>query len=106
MTSVEAHVGVARASARAAVSAPPWMWLAIVAAVVLAVWQFCKVQDEEPVDYLDPNQPPVSARVDFSTALLGLGQTVPGQDLGGFRKTKKYPWSSLMDHPCCWVGDC
>ena len=106
MSTVEAHVGVGRASARAAASAPFWMWVAIAAGVGLAVWQFCKVQDEEPVDYLDPNAPPLSAPVDFATTFLGLSATAPGQDLGGFRKPKKYPWDSLMEHPCCWVGDC
>lgn len=106
MSTVEAHVGVARASARAAVSAPPWAWVAIAGGVALAVWAYCRTADAESPDWLDPNQPPLSVPVDFSTKLLGLQDTVPGQDTGGFRREKKYPWVSLMTHPCCWVGDC
>lgn len=106
MSSVEAHLGVGRASARAAVSAPPWMWIGVAVAVAALAWQVCRVQADDTPDWLDPNQPPVSTNLDFSTSLLGTIATVPGQATGGFRRRKPYPWASLMTHPDCWVGDC
>ena len=99
-------VGVGHVTARAAVKAPAWMWVAIAAGVAAVVWNYCKVQDAEVPDWLDPNQPPLSVPTDYSTTLLGQLVTAPGQRTGGCRAHKRYPWDSLMQSPHCWVGDC
>jgi hypothetical protein len=106
VSSVEAGVGIGRASARAAVSAPPWMWIAVAVGVAALTWSCCKAQADEVPDWLDPNQPPISVPTDYSTTLLGQLATAPGQQTGGCRRPKKYPWGSLMASPECWVGDC
>lgn len=104
---VAAGVHVGAASARAAVAAPRWMWFGIVGGAIVLIWALANARKAEPEpDWLDPNQPPISAPNDFSTVLLGQINTAPGAPLGGTRRPKKYPWTSLMDAPCCWVGDC
>ena len=106
MSTVEAGIGVGRTSARAAVSAPPWVWLAVTGAVLALVVVYCRTRDSEVPDYLDPNQPPINALPDYSTSLLGQYATAPGVPADGLKAQTKYLWNSLMESPCCWVGDC
>lgn len=106
MSSLEAGIGVGRTSARAAVSAPPWVWVAATAGIVFLAVTYCRSQKEDIPDYLDPNQPPLHATPDYSTSLLGTFATVPGQPLGVQKPPVRYIWDSLMQSPCCWVGDC
>lgn len=106
MSTLEAGIGVGRASARAAVSAPPWVWVGVTVGVVALVVTYCRTQDAETPDYLDPNQPPLNAPPDYSTSLLGTIATAPGQDTGGWKPKVRYMWNSLTESPCCWIGDC
>ncbi len=106
MSTVQAGVGVGAASARAAVSAPPWVWLAVTGGVIALAVAYCRTQDAEVPDYLDPNQPPINVVPDFSTSLLGQYGTAPGVPAGAKKPRTKYLWNSLMESPCCWVGDC
>lgn len=106
MSSVNAGVGIGPVGAKASVAAPAWVWVAIAAAAVGAVWVYCRSVDEDVPDWRDPNQPPINAMPDYSTTLLGTFATAPGQDLGGNKPPTRYLWNSLMESPCCWVGDC
>lgn len=106
MPSIDAGIGVGRVGAKASVGAPPWVWIAVTAAVVFAVVTYCRSQKTEVPDWLDPNQPPINAVPDYSTTLLGNFATAPGQPMGGLKPQTKYLWDSLMQSPCCWVGDC
>lgn len=103
---VAATVHVGHASAKAAASAPVWVWFALTAGVVAFTWSWVKSKSDDVPDWLDPNNPPISAPNDFSTAILGQFTTAPGVPTGGVKATKSYPWGSLMAAPCCWVGDC
>ena len=103
---VAATVHVGRTSARAAASAPAWVWIALTLGVGLLAWSWTRARADDKPDWLDPNNPPISAPQDFSTTLLGTIATAPGCPTGGHKAPKKYPWGSLMGAPCCWVGDC
>lgn len=98
------HAG--RVSARGAATAPAWVWVAILVGVVALAWSCTRATQDDQPDWLDPNSPPISVPVDFSTSILGQIATAPGQQLGGRKASRSYPWGTLMTHPCCWVGDC
>lgn len=103
---VGATVHVGRTSARAAASAPAWVWVAVLLGVAALTWSWIRAGQDDVPDWLDPNNPPISAPNDFTTTFLGQFTTAVGLPTGGQRPIKPYPWASLMGAPHCWVGDC
>jgi hypothetical protein len=80
------------------VPALAWILIALVAVIVVKTWHAYACDDQDR-SWLDPQQPPVNVDIDMrATAAAVLAPT--------FRAPKLYPWSSLSQHPGCWVGDC